>query len=114
VLALQYFTRTFQHIPQAALALLAVIFVAIYNLIAISDFWEVSLEALEEALSFITMIITCHMSHVTWVIVFVFVFDTAYGLAALLGLLSLICLMGVHHHHHRHSIILNSQNDDIQ
>eukprot|EP01038_Epipyxis_sp_PR26KG_P007870 gene7870-10684_t len=68
VLALQYFTRTFQYIPQAALA--AVIFVAIYNLIAISDFWEAWKHSKKD---FITMI-------VTWVIVFVF--DTAYGLAA--------------------------------
>ena len=37
LIALRFLTRTFQYIPNAALA--AVIFVAVFNLISISDFW---------------------------------------------------------------------------
>ncbi len=38
VLTLRFFTRTFQYIPNCALA--AVIWVAIFNLVSISDFWH--------------------------------------------------------------------------
>jgi SulP family sulfate permease len=67
ILALQFLTRTFQYIPNAALA--AIIWVAIYNLICITDFWNAWKHSKKDFFVMLTSFI------------FVFVFNTEVGLA---------------------------------
>jgi len=78
IFALQFLTRTFQYIPNAALA--AVIWVAIYNLISFEDFWHAWKHSKKD---FFIMLVTT---------IIVFVFDTGVGLAAGLGVSLLVFL----------------------
>jgi MFS superfamily sulfate permease-like transporter len=71
LLSLQYMTKTFQYIPQAALA--AVIFASIFNLVSISDFWNAWKHNKKD---FFTMLVTFTI---------VFVFNTGVGILAGVG-----------------------------
>jgi MFS superfamily sulfate permease-like transporter len=79
--ALGTLTRTFQYIPQAALA--AVIWVAITTLINVSDFWECWRHSKKD---FFTMSATFAI---------VFIFDTSIGLAVGIGCSVLVYLVEV-------------------
>lgn len=79
IFSLQFLTRTFQYIPNAALA--AVIWVAIYNLISITDFWNAWKYSKKD---FFVMLCTATC---------VFVFDTGIGLAVGLGMSALVNLV---------------------
>ena len=68
ILTLRFLTRTFQYIPNCALA--AVIWVAIYNLVNVSDFWHAWKHCKKD---FVIMIVT---------FVTVYVTTTGVGLAA--------------------------------
>jgi len=72
ITALMTLAETFQYIPKAVLA--AVIFVALYNLVVVSEFWEAWRRNKKD---FFIMVSTA---------VIVFVFDTSIGLAVGLGL----------------------------
>lgn len=71
VLSLQYLTKTFQYIPNAALA--AIIWVAIFNLVNITDFWNAWKHSKKD---FFVMLMT---------VTFVFVLNTGVGLAIGVG-----------------------------
>jgi SulP family sulfate permease len=71
LLSLQYMTKTFQYIPQAALA--AVIFSSIFNLVSITDFWNAWKHNKKD---FFTMLVTFTI---------VFVFNTGIGILAGVG-----------------------------
>jgi MFS superfamily sulfate permease-like transporter len=79
ILALGTLTKTFQYIPNAALA--AIIWVAVFNLISITDFWNTWKHSKKD---FMVMLIT---------LVFVFVLNTEYGLAIGIGVSVFIYLM---------------------
>jgi len=76
--ALQFLTRTFQYIPNAALA--AVIWVAISNLVSVTDFWHAWKFSKKD---FFVMIFTA---------TFVFVYDTGVGLAVGMGMSAFVNL----------------------
>jgi SulP family sulfate permease len=79
VLALGTLTKTFQYIPSACLA--AIIWVAVFNLISVSDFWNTWKHSKKD---FLVMLVT---------LIFVFVFDTGIGLAIGIGTSVLVYLM---------------------
>jgi SulP family sulfate permease len=78
LLALGVATKTFFFIPQAALA--AVIWVALYNILGFTEFWEAYKSSFKD---FFVMLIT---------FVITFVFDTSIGLAAGIGAALLVFL----------------------
>eukprot|EP01039_Chlorochromonas_danica_P001662 gene1661-1816_t len=78
ILTLRFFTRTFQYIPSAALS--AVIWVAIFNLVCISDFWHAWKHSKKD---FFVMLVTA---------VTVYVTDTGVGLAVGIGANVLVLL----------------------
>jgi MFS superfamily sulfate permease-like transporter len=72
VAVLESLTTTFQYIPYAVLS--AIVWVAIWNLLSFSEFWEAWKSS---KVDFLVMVVT---------FVVVFVFNTEYGLAVGLGL----------------------------
>lgn len=78
ILTLRYFTRTFQYIPNAALS--AVIWVAIYNLVSLTDFWNAWKHSKKD---FFVMLVTA---------VSVYVTTTGIGLAVGIGA-NVLCLL---------------------
>jgi len=89
---------TFYYIPKAALS--AVIFVAIYGLISITDFWEAWKHSKKD---FLVMIIT---------FTFVFVFETGIGLAIGLGCSAAIYLYDMAFANSRAPYLTISQRDN--
>jgi MFS superfamily sulfate permease-like transporter len=79
IFALLVLTRTFQYIPQAALA--AVIWSSIFNLINIGDFWEAWKHSKKD---FLIMLITFAIT---------FIFDTSIGLAVGIGFSLIVYLI---------------------
>lgn len=98
LIAIGALSDTFFYIPKAALS--AVIFVAIYGLISITDFWEAWKHSKKD---FVVMAIT---------FIFVFVFETGIGLAIGLGCSAAIYLWDMAFHPSRAPRLYSSQRDN--
>ncbi len=79
VIALGSLTRTFQYIPNAALA--AIIWIAVFQLVSFSDMWDAWKHSKKD---FFVMFATC---------VFVFILNTGVGLAIGIGISVLVHLL---------------------
>jgi SulP family sulfate permease len=100
VLALQFLTTTFQYIPNAALA--AIIWVAVYNLICVTDFWNAWKHSKKD---FFVMLSS---------FIFVFVFNTEVGLAVGIGLSVFIYLFDTTFNPENAPILLKDNNEETK
>lgn len=98
LIAIAALSETFYYIPKAALS--AVIFVAIYGLISITDFWEAWKHSKKD---FLVMIIT---------FIFVFVYETGEGLAIGIGSSLAVYLFEIIYSPMRAPRLVSAQNDN--